>query len=92
MGGPDPGPLTTRSGRGGLHRPAGHPGRGPSGKGRLEDGRARPGAPDHSERLRSIWEAPTRGSLPPWPLLRHGDFPLRPSGRPASSIPRSNYY
>ncbi|KAJ1190792.1 hypothetical protein NDU88_000111 [Pleurodeles waltl] len=30
MGGPDPGPLTSRSGRGGLPGPAGHPCRGPS--------------------------------------------------------------
>ncbi|KAJ1149033.1 hypothetical protein NDU88_001854 [Pleurodeles waltl] len=33
--------------------------------------------------VRSLWEAPPRGSLPPRPLLRPGDFPLRPSGRPA---------
>ncbi|KAJ1124611.1 hypothetical protein NDU88_003060 [Pleurodeles waltl] len=58
MGGPDPGPLTTRDSQGGLRGPAGHPGRGPSGKGSLEDGRARPGAPDPQD---------GRGSLPGHP-------------------------
>ncbi|KAJ1125255.1 hypothetical protein NDU88_003688 [Pleurodeles waltl] len=33
--------------------------------------------------VRSTWEVPPRGGfLPPRPLLRPGDFPLRPSGRP----------
>ncbi|KAJ1195486.1 hypothetical protein NDU88_004766 [Pleurodeles waltl] len=62
MGGPDPGPLTPGMAGEASPGPPDNPGRGPSGKGRLEDGRARPGAPDHPERQgRPPWTRRTPG-------------------------------